>query len=269
MLRLRDGEPVSGYDDDELRKGQLHRGILGRDALHRETFPRSLRWPQPSSPEHNAPKSTLAKEQIHRLRHQQRKNESARSFERAQAMKSRCGGGGGDVTYHHRQGALEEAGGFILSLLMSKAMNRSFANVLFGAFGSATTAAASAKTAEGLIAEEHTAEDAAVQLAFAKLVIVIPGYGLAVAQAQHQVRELTELIEKKGGEVRFAIHPVAGRMPGHMNVLLAEANFSYEKLIDMEEINGDFANADVALVIGANDVVNPAAPSPRWWPCRS
>jgi NAD(P) transhydrogenase subunit beta len=156
-------------------------------------------------------------------------------------------------------GALEGAGGFILSLLMSKAMNRSFANVLFGAFGSAATASASAKSAEGLTVKSITPEDAAVQLAFAKLVIVIPGYGLAVAQAQHQVRELTELIEKKGGEVRFAIHPVAGRMPGHMNVLLAEANLPYEKLIDMEEINGDFANADVALVIGANDVVNPAA----------
>ncbi|MBV6521527.1 MAG: NAD(P) transhydrogenase subunit beta [Gemmatimonadaceae bacterium] len=155
-------------------------------------------------------------------------------------------------------GALEGAGGFILSILMSKAMNRSFANVLFGAFGSAQTASAG-RSSEGLTVKSITAEDAAVQLAFAKLVIVIPGYGLAVAQAQHQVRELAELIEKKGGEVKFAIHPVAGRMPGHMNVLLAEANLPYEKLLDMEEINHEFPNADVALVIGANDVVNPAA----------
>ncbi len=156
-------------------------------------------------------------------------------------------------------GALEGAGGFILSILMSKAMNRSFANVLFGAFGSAPAAGVAGKTAEGLSVKSVSAEDAAVQLAFASSVIVVPGYGLAVAQAQHQVRELTELIEKKGGEVRFAIHPVAGRMPGHMNVLLAEANLPYEKLLDMDEINNDFANADVALVIGANDVVNPAA----------
>ena len=156
-------------------------------------------------------------------------------------------------------GALEGAGGFILSVLMSKAMNRSFANVLFGAFGSAPAAAAGGRTSEGLTVKSISAEDAAVQLAYAKNVIVIPGYGLAVAQAQHQVRELAELIEKKGGEVRFAIHPVAGRMPGHMNVLLAEANLPYDKLLDMEEINSDFPNADVALVIGANDVVNPAA----------
>jgi NAD(P) transhydrogenase subunit beta len=155
-------------------------------------------------------------------------------------------------------GALEGAGGLILSLLMSKAMNRSFANVIFGAFGS-TQGAGSAKSAEGLTVKSISAEDAAVQLAFAKLVIVIPGYGLAVAQAQHQVRELAELIEKKGGEVKFAIHPVAGRMPGHMNVLLAESNLPYDKLLDMDEINHDFQNADVALVIGANDVVNPAA----------
>ncbi len=156
-------------------------------------------------------------------------------------------------------GALEGAGGFILSILMSKAMNRSFANVLFGAFGSAPAATASGQLAEGLTVKSLTAEDAAVQLAFAKLVIVIPGYGLAVAQAQHQVRELSELIEKKGGEVKFAIHPVAGRMPGHMNVLLAESNLPYEKLLEMDEINHEFPGADVALVIGANDVVNPAA----------
>ncbi|MEP7344017.1 MAG: NAD(P)(+) transhydrogenase (Re/Si-specific) subunit beta [Gemmatimonadaceae bacterium] len=156
-------------------------------------------------------------------------------------------------------GALEGAGGFILSVLMSKAMNRSFANVLFGAFGSAPASAALGATSEGLPVKSLSVEDAAVQLAFAKLVIVIPGYGLAVAQAQHQVRELAELIEKKGGEVKFAIHPVAGRMPGHMNVLLAESNLPYEKLLEMDEINHEFPAADVALVIGANDVVNPAA----------
>jgi len=155
-------------------------------------------------------------------------------------------------------GALDGASGFILSLIMSKAMNRSFANVLFGAFGSGG-GAASARTSEGLTAKSITAEDAAVLLAYAGKVIVVPGYGMAVAQAQHQVRELAELIEKKGGEVKYAIHPVAGRMPGHMNVLLAEANVPYDRMYDMEEINDQFAEADVAVVIGANDVVNPAA----------
>ncbi len=156
-------------------------------------------------------------------------------------------------------GALEGAGGFILSILMSKAMNRSFSNVLFGAFGAADTTSPTGKSSEGLTVKSMSPEDAAMQLAYARSVIVIPGYGLAVAQAQHQVRELAELIEKKGGEVRFAIHPVAGRMPGHMNVLLAESNLPYSKLLDMDEINSDFVNTDVALVIGANDVVNPAA----------
>jgi NAD(P) transhydrogenase subunit beta len=155
-------------------------------------------------------------------------------------------------------GSLDGASGFILSILMSKAMNRSFTNVLFGAFGSETKAVAG-KTAEGLTVRSVGVEDAAIQLAYASLVIVIPGYGMAVAQAQHAVRELAELIEKRGGEVKFAVHPVAGRMPGHMNVLLAEANVPYDKLFDMDEINGDFDRADVALVIGANDVVNPAA----------
>jgi NAD(P) transhydrogenase subunit beta len=155
-------------------------------------------------------------------------------------------------------GALDGASGFLLSMLMSKAMNRSFTNILFGAFGSETQAAA--VTAGGdLVATPISAEDAAVQLAYASNVVVVPGYGMAVAQAQHQVRELAELIEKRGGEVRYAIHPVAGRMPGHMNVLLAEANIPYDKLYDMDEINGDLSRADVALVIGANDVVNPAA----------
>jgi NAD(P) transhydrogenase subunit beta len=155
-------------------------------------------------------------------------------------------------------GSLDGASGFILSILMSKAMNRSFTNVLFGAFGS-ETAAAGGKSAEGMTVRPITVEDAAIQLAYASLVIVIPGYGMAVAQAQHAVRELAELIEKRGGEVKFAVHPVAGRMPGHMNVLLAEANVPYDKLYDMDEINGEFDRADVALVIGANDVVNPAA----------
>jgi len=155
-------------------------------------------------------------------------------------------------------GALDGASGFLLSMLMSKAMNRSFTNVLFGAFGSQTaTPAVGAGT--DLVATPISAEDAAVQLAYASNVVVVPGYGMAVAQAQHQVRELAELIEKRGGEVRYAIHPVAGRMPGHMNVLLAEANIPYDKLYDMDEINGDLSRADVALVIGANDVVNPAA----------
>ena len=116
-----------------------------------------------------------------------------------------------------------------------------------------------ARVAEGLTVRSIGVEDAAIQLAYAQLVIVIPGYGMAVAQAQHAVRELTEIIEKRGGEVKFAVHPVAGRMPGHMNVLLAEANVPYDKLYDMDEINSEFDRADVALVIGANDVVNPAA----------
>ncbi|HEU0092148.1 MAG TPA: NAD(P)(+) transhydrogenase (Re/Si-specific) subunit beta [Vicinamibacteria bacterium] len=155
-------------------------------------------------------------------------------------------------------GALDGASGFVLSVLMSKAMNRSFGNVLFGAFGGAP-AAAGTKTAEGLAVRPISADDAALQLAYAKLVIVVPGYGMAVAQAQHQVRELATLIEKHGGEVKYAIHPVAGRMPGHMNVLLAEADVPYDRLYDMDEINEEFERADVALVIGANDVVNPAA----------
>jgi NAD(P) transhydrogenase subunit beta len=154
-------------------------------------------------------------------------------------------------------GALDGASGFLLSIIMSKAMNRSFGNILFGAFGSPVAAAK--KTAEGLEVRPISAEDAAMRLGYAQLVIVVPGYGLAVAQAQHQVREMADLIEKMGGEVKYAIHPVAGRMPGHMNVLLAEADVPYDRLYDMDEINEEFARADVALVIGANDVVNPAA----------
>jgi len=154
-------------------------------------------------------------------------------------------------------GALVGSSGIILSQIMCKAMNRSLANVLFGAFGAA--AGKSTKTAEGLVAKTTNVEEAALQLAYAQQVIVVPGYGLAVAQAQHQVRELMDLIEKRGGTVKFAIHPVAGRMPGHMNVLLAEANIPYDKLLDMDDINPEFERTDVCLVIGANDVVNPAA----------
>ena len=158
-------------------------------------------------------------------------------------------------------GALDGASGFILSIVMSRAMNRSFSNVLFGAFGSPPKA--TAKTSQGLTVRSITPEDAAIQLAYARLVIVAPGYGMAVAQAQHQVRELAALVEKNGGTVLYAIHPVAGRMPGHMNVLLAEADIPYDRLKEMDEINDEFKNADVALVIGANDVVNPAARSDK------
>ena len=156
-------------------------------------------------------------------------------------------------------GALVGSSGIILSQIMCKAMNRSLTNVLFGAFGGGTGPAGAGRSAEGLTVRQVTVEDAAVQLAYAQFVIVVPGYGLAVAQAQHTVRELAEQIERRGGEVRYAIHPVAGRMPGHMNVLLAEANVDYEKLAEMDQINDEFHRADVALVIGANDVVNPAA----------
>jgi H+-translocating NAD(P) transhydrogenase subunit beta len=159
-------------------------------------------------------------------------------------------------------GALDGASGMILSVLMSKAMNRSFANVLFGAFGSQTMNTEMRRVG-GLQVRSINVEDAAIQLAYAQLVIIVPGYGMAVAQAQHQVRELAEVIERRGGEVKYAIHPVAGRMPGHMNVLLAEANIPYDKMFDMEEVNGEFERADVAMVIGANDVVNPAARSDK------
>ncbi len=154
-------------------------------------------------------------------------------------------------------GALNASSGFILSVIMCKAMNRSFANVLFGAFGAATaTSAAQASTKP---VRSASAEDAASILESARRVIVVPGYGMAVAQAQHKLRELTDILNKRGVQVDFAIHPVAGRMPGHMNVLLAEADIPYDKLHEMEDINPDFPEADVALVIGANDVVNPAA----------
>ena len=159
-------------------------------------------------------------------------------------------------------GTLVGASGTILTRLMSKAMNRSLANVLFGAFGAATAAtAAGAKTDDGRSVREISAEDAAILLAYAQNVIIVPGYGLAVAQAQHSVRELADLLESRGINVKYAIHPVAGRMPGHMNVLLAEANVPYDKLFDMDQINPEFQRTDVVLVIGANDVTNPAARS--------
>ncbi|HXZ32618.1 MAG TPA: NAD(P)(+) transhydrogenase (Re/Si-specific) subunit beta [Terriglobales bacterium] len=154
-------------------------------------------------------------------------------------------------------GALDGSSGFILSVIMSKAMNRSFTNVLFGAFGQVQAAAAAGK--EDKTVRSATPDEAAGILAAANRVVVVPGYGMAVAQAQHKVRELYDALTKRGVDVRFAIHPVAGRMPGHMNVLLAEADIPYDRLIEMDDINGDFPQTDVALVIGANDVTNPAA----------
>ncbi len=154
-------------------------------------------------------------------------------------------------------GALDGSSGFILSVIMCKAMNRSFTNVLFGAFGQVQPSAAAGQETRSV--RSATPEEAAAILAAANKVVVVPGYGMAVAQAQHKVRELYDLLTKKGVDVRFAIHPVAGRMPGHMNVLLAEADIPYDRLMEMEEINGEFPQTDVALVIGANDVTNPAA----------
>ncbi len=154
-------------------------------------------------------------------------------------------------------GALNAASGFILSVIMCKAMNRSFINVLFGAFGQVQAGAA--QVIEQRPVRSATAEDAASILTNARKVIVVPGYGMAVAQAQHKLRELTDQLTKRGIDVQFAIHAVAGRMPGHMNVLLAEADIPYDRLHEMDDINSEFAETDVALVIGANDVVNPAA----------
>jgi NAD(P) transhydrogenase subunit beta len=155
-------------------------------------------------------------------------------------------------------GALDGGSGFILAMVMSKAMNRSFANVLFGAFG--TEAPAGAAVGKGDVAvNEATVEESVEVMKAAGSLIVVPGYGMAVAQAQHAVRDLANLLEKGGTRVRYAIHPVAGRMPGHMNVLLAEANVPYEQLFDLDQINDDFPSTDVVLVVGANDVVNPAA----------
>jgi len=157
-------------------------------------------------------------------------------------------------------GSLVGASGLILTRIMCKAMNRSLANVLFGAFGKAPAGAASAPaTASGGTVKSGSPEEAAMILDSAGLVIIVPGYGMAVAQAQHATREMADLLQKNDCEVKYAIHPVAGRMPGHMNVLLAEADVPYEQLYDMDQINSEFAQADVALVIGANDVTNPAA----------
>ena len=153
-------------------------------------------------------------------------------------------------------GALDGSSGLILSIIMCRAMNRSFTNVLFGAFGQVQ---AKASSAESKTVKSETPEGAAQMMEQSSLVVVIPGYGMAVAQAQHRVRELYDQLTKRGVDVRFAIHPVAGRMPGHMNVLLAEAEIPYDKLVEMDDINHDMPQADVALVIGANDVVNPAA----------
>jgi proton-translocating NAD(P)+ transhydrogenase subunit beta len=159
-------------------------------------------------------------------------------------------------------GALVGASGAILTRLMATAMNRSIANIIVGGFG-AEEGSQSAMTAEGGSVREVSVDDAAIQLAYASKVIIVPGYGLAVAQAQHGVRELADLLEAKGIEVSYAIHPVAGRMPGHMNVLLAEANVPYPQLREMDDINPEFERTDVALVVGANDVTNPAARTDR------
>jgi NAD(P) transhydrogenase subunit beta len=156
-------------------------------------------------------------------------------------------------------GTLVGASGTLLTKLMSDAMGRSLANVLFGAFGQVQVGAGGGAAADGRSVRAGSSDDIGTMLAYSRSVIIVPGYGLAVAQAQHAVRELADLLEKRGVEVNYAIHPVAGRMPGHMNVLLAEANVPYEQLKEMDEINDDFKRADVALVVGANDVVNPAA----------
>jgi NAD(P) transhydrogenase subunit beta len=154
-------------------------------------------------------------------------------------------------------GTLDGFSGFILSILMCRAMNRSMTNVLFGAFGSAATAS-TALEQHGTM-REVSLDDVATQLAYANKVVFVPGYGLATAQAQHAVRELADVLEKRGVTVKYGIHPVAGRMPGHMNVLLAEANVPYSSLYELEQINPEFPSTDVSVVVGANDVVNPDA----------
>jgi NAD(P) transhydrogenase subunit beta len=155
-------------------------------------------------------------------------------------------------------GTLDGFSGFILSVLMCRAMNRSMTNVLFGAFGSAATGASGGSEQTGSM-REVSLEDVATQLAYANKVVFVPGYGLATAQAQHAVRELADVLEKRGVTVKYGIHPVAGRMPGHMNVLLAEANVPYSALYELEQINPEFSTTDVSVVVGANDVVNPDA----------
>jgi NAD(P) transhydrogenase subunit beta len=158
-------------------------------------------------------------------------------------------------------GTLVGAAGSLLTLLMCKAMNRSLLKVIFGSFGAGAKKSAAAAADSTQTMREIAASESAIMMGYARKVIIVPGYGLAVAQGQHLVHELDQLLEKRGVEVKYAIHPVAGRMPGHMNVLLAEADVPYPKLLDMEEINPEFEQADVALIIGANDVVNPAARS--------
>ena len=167
----------------------------------------------------------------------------------------------GFVLHNHAlivSGCLVGASGLFLTNIMCKGMNRSLGNVLFSAFGKVDESVVQ-KTTTGVTVKEMSPDNAAFTMQAAESVIIVPGYGMAVAQAQHEVRKLSDELEKTGVDVQFAVHPVAGRMPGHMNVLLAEANISYDKLFDMDEINDDFAGTDVALIIGANDVVNPAA----------
>jgi NAD(P) transhydrogenase subunit beta len=170
-----------------------------------------------------------------------------------------CGGFLYDNKVMLTGGILVGAAGTLLTILMCKAMNRSLANVLIGSFGGGTAAAGTGPT--GGTYKEVSLSDAAVVMSYANKVMIVPGYGLAVAQAQHVCHELEKTLEAKGVEVKYAIHPVAGRMPGHMNVLLAEADVSYEKLLEMEQANEEFKNTDVVLILGANDVVNPAAKS--------
>jgi NAD(P) transhydrogenase subunit beta len=165
-------------------------------------------------------------------------------------------------------GSLVGASGLILTRIMCEAMNRSLANVLFGGFGAQPAAAAGGAASEYGVVRSFSAEDVALVLESAESVVFVPGYGLAVAQAQHTVKQLADILEGRGTKVSYGIHPVAGRMPGHMNVLLAEADVPYEQLLEMERINPDFKNTDVVIVVGANDVVNPAAQdtpgSPIW-----
>ena len=173
-------------------------------------------------------------------------------------MAAACGGFLYDNKVMLTGGILVGAAGTLLTILMCKAMNRSLANVLIGSFGGHKTAGAAGSKEQGAY-KEISLSDTAVLMSYSSKVYIVPGYGLAVAQAQHACHELEKLLEAKGVEVKYAIHPVAGRMPGHMNVLLAEADVPYEKLLEMEQANDDFPATDVVLILGANDVVNPAA----------